>query len=152
MSEPTATYVLLVDAFLDEGDMYAEYLRMCGFRTKVCRAPEDAVEDATRHPPDVVVTRLRQAGPLTGIGLVQRLKAHKTTENVPVVMITTSWHAEDRDAALQAGCDSYLLLPVLPDALAAELRRVLASKELRDVHLRAVTGRPKTSTSDRRGA
>lgn len=148
----TRISVLLIDAFPDEGEMYAEYLATCGCATEVCCDAHVAIEHATRNAPDIVVTRLRQSGPLTGIDIVARLKAHDATRHVPVVMITTSMSAADRDAALQAGCDGYMLLPTLPDDLFAELRRVLATRALDQMRPTPVTARPKTSAPDRRRA
>lgn len=126
----TATSVLLIDAFGDEGEMYAEYLCACGFTTRICRDPQEAIDQATEAAPDVVVTRFRQQGALTGIDVARHLKAHEATRNVPIVMITASMDPAHRDAAFQAGCDGYLLLPTLPDALATELRRVLSLRRV----------------------
>jgi DNA-binding response OmpR family regulator len=40
-------------------------------------------------------------------------------------MITTSMRPEDKDAACNAGADAYLLLPVRPDEIVAEVRRAM---------------------------
>jgi DNA-binding response OmpR family regulator len=40
-------------------------------------------------------------------------------------MITTSMLREDEQAACRAGADSYLLLPVRPDEMVAEIERVM---------------------------
>jgi CheY-like chemotaxis protein len=41
-----------------------------------------------------------------------------------VVIITSMWQAEYRQAAIDAGCDDYLLLPVLPDELLSVVKRL----------------------------
>jgi response regulator RpfG family c-di-GMP phosphodiesterase len=116
--------VLLIDPFLDESEMYAEYLRSAGFDVVVPPNPAVGLQLADQDPPDAVVTRLRQGdAALDGMEVLRRLKRNRTTRHVPVVIITTSINRSDAQAA--AGrCDAYLLLPVMPDELAAQIRRV----------------------------
>ena len=118
--------VLLVTGFPDERTIYSEVLRAHGFDVRIADGPHDALKRAIQHPPDVVVTRILQPGhTINGVELLRRLKQHETTAHVPVVIITSLIEAEYRAAAIQAGCDAYLLLPVLPDKLALEIHRVL---------------------------
>lgn len=127
-ANPRAASVLLITPFPDEGEMYARYLNAHGFTATVCRDSQEAIEHAMQTPPDVIVTRLRQQGHPGGLEIVDRLKACDATRHVPIVMITTSISANDRVAAHAAGCDGYVLLPLVPDALVTELRRVLATR------------------------
>ena len=117
--------VLLIDPYGDEGDMYAEYLRTVGFEVECCVEAVDGLRSAADRAPDIVVTRLRQFDPLlNGIRIARRLKRSGSTRHVPVVIITTSTLAADREAGTVAS-DAYLLLPVTPNELAAQLRRLL---------------------------
>lgn len=118
--------VLLLDVFEDEGEMYARYLRTVGFDVQVYRWPIHAFAAIAARAPDVIVTRLPQAGPVDGIEFTRRLRLREGTAGVPVVMITSSMLPADRDAALAAGSDAYLVLPMLPDQLEAAIRRVLS--------------------------
>lgn len=80
-------------------------------------------------PSDAVVMRLRQSRPcFSGIDVVRRIKGSASTRHVAVVIITTSMMSSDRGAAHNAECDSYLLLPVVPDQLLCEICRVLRIK------------------------
>ena len=118
--------VLMIDPFVDEGEMYGEYLRSSGFVVDIRRDPVDGLRAAVCSQPDIVVTRLRQTSRvLNGIGILRRLKQDVDTSEIPVVIITTSNLPADRAAAAAAACDAYLLLPVTPPELAQELRRLL---------------------------
>ena len=121
------TSVLLIDGFGDEADMYAEYLNACGYQATVCRCSSEAPSLVRRQQPDVVIARLRQTGGISGIEVVRRLRAEEPQARRVIVMITASLLPEDTHAALAAGCDACLLLPVLPDVLAGELQRLLGS-------------------------
>lgn len=117
--------VLLVDAFPDEQNMYAEFLRFSGFDLVFCAAPSRVLAMATEHPISAVVTRIRQPGAIDGIELTRQIKTDERTRHIPVVIITTYTDPVFESLALQAGCDRFLLLPCLPDRLAAELRQLL---------------------------
>ena len=122
---PEAT-VLLVTLFEDERAIYSNCLRAEGFDVVLADGPEHALRLAANA--HVIVTRILQPGqPMNGIELLRRLKRDPTSSHVPVIVITSLMQPEFRVAAMAAGCDGYLLLPVVPDVLLAEIRRVLSA-------------------------
>lgn len=131
--------VLFVDPFRDESEMYEAFLRPEGFDVELYADAALARQAALDRPPDVVLARLRQSDPhFDGLDLTRALKGHPITRHVPTVLITTSIAGRDREAASDAGCDSYILLPCDPHEVAAELRRVVARARL-------LHGQPDTS-------
>lgn len=123
--------VVLLNPFEDERHMYAEYLSATGFDVQPYEHAEDTIGAVAAAPPDAIVMRLRpsQSG-LSGIDLLRRVKHSVWTRHVPVVIMTTSPLRVDRAVAADALCDSYLLLPVIPDQLAREIRRLLAARSV----------------------
>jgi DNA-binding response OmpR family regulator len=121
----TARTLLLVTQFPDERAIYGEALRANGFDVRLADGPEDAYVSVMREPPDVVVTRVPPPYPAEGIDLLRRLKQDDATRSVRVVVLTSLMQPEFRTAAVDAGCDGYLLIPALPDALVDEIRRIL---------------------------
>jgi CheY-like chemotaxis protein len=120
--------VMLVDSIVDEMEMYAEALLADGFRVTPCEEPSRALAEAIADPPDVVVTRIMHAGAsIDGLELTRRLKNHPRTRLVPVVIITSRIEPELRAAAAATGCDEFLLIPCLPEALIAVIKRVLSA-------------------------
>ena len=118
--------VLLLDPFVDEGEMYSEYLRSQGFDVRLHHVAAAGLREVVEARPDIVVTRLRQEhSELDGVAITRLLKGDEATRHIPVVIITTSMLASDERAAAEAACDAYLVLPVSPDVLASELRRLL---------------------------
>jgi CheY-like chemotaxis protein len=51
------------------------------------------------------------------------------TRHIPIVALTGHALAGHAEGARQAGCDSFVTKPCLPDALVAEIRRMLAAQE-----------------------
>jgi CheY-like chemotaxis protein len=120
------TTVLLVTLFDDERAIYSHCLRAEGYDVVLADGPEHARELA--HTADVVVTRILQPGQsMNGIELLRRVKQDPTSNRIPVIVITSLMQPEIRAEAIAAGCDGYLLLPVVPDVLLAEIRRVLCA-------------------------
>jgi CheY-like chemotaxis protein len=123
-----AARVLLVTLFDDERAIYSDCLCADGYDVVVADGPEHALELASTA--DIVVTRILQPGrSMNGIELLRRLKQDPTSSHVPVIVITSLMQPEFRAEATAAGCDGYLLLPVLPDVLLSEIRRVLCATE-----------------------
>jgi CheY-like chemotaxis protein len=123
-----AARVLLVTLFEDERAIYSHCLRADGYDVILANGSEHALELAPTA--NVVVTRILQPGQsINGIELLRRLKQDPTSNHVPVIVITSLMQAEYRAEAMAAGCDGYLLLPVIPDVLLSEIRRVLSLPE-----------------------
>ena len=141
--------LMLVQVDVDNREGYAAFLRQHGFLP----IPVATASDALRVAPhaDVIVTETLLPGRIDGFEFIARLKRDERTKTIPVIVLTVcAWHAE-RERAEQAGCDAFLAKPCLPDALLREVRRVLASSQLRDVGGTATNGDFPNEPAERRG-
>jgi DNA-binding response OmpR family regulator len=119
------TRVRLATPYSDEQAISGESLRADGFDVRVAPNVDDAVRQLLGEPVDVVVVRMPQpGGPTAHLDLLTRLREQNRTKSVPIVILTSMMEPDNRAAAINVGCDGYLLLPALPDALAREVRRV----------------------------
>ena len=119
--------VLLVTYNDDERQLYGDALEQAGFTAIRLSDPHEALRVATVQQPAAVITRLLQPGySMDGIELTRAIKSNLPTASVPVIILTSLLQPEHRVAAFAAGCDEYLLLPVLPDDLVAVVKRVEA--------------------------
>jgi CheY-like chemotaxis protein len=109
--------VLLVDAFNDEREMYAEYLKATGFRVRSFDNAAAALKDAAFIAPCAVVVRLQPRRP----SAIDRFRGNPATRHLPIVALSTSTLEEERQAALKAGCTRWFLLPCVPEQLAIAL-------------------------------
>ena len=62
---------------------------------------------------------------MDGWEAVRLLKADEATRHIPLIMLTAHAFDEHRERAMKAGADGFLAKPVLPDALAREIRQFL---------------------------
>jgi CheY-like chemotaxis protein len=57
------------------------------------------------------------SGKKNGLELTKELKASKEFSHIPVIAVTAHAFEEDKQNALDAGCDSYLAKPFSKEAL-----------------------------------
>ncbi len=118
--------VLVVEDYQDAREMYSEYLRFSGFDVIEASNGFEAVEKATDQMPDIILMDLALPR-MDGWEATRRLKADERTKAIPIVALTGHALAGHADSAQKAGCDSFVTKPCLPDALVAEIQRMLGS-------------------------
>ena len=123
--ETNRTLVLVVDDFADNREMYCEYLSFSGYDTVEAKNGKEAVETASARLPDIIIMDL-SLPVMDGWEATRRLKADERTRGIPVVALTGHALAGHSKGAKEAGCDSFLVKPCLPDQLVAEIKRMLA--------------------------
>lgn len=119
-----APLVLVVDDYEDAREMYAEYLQVEGYRVALARDGREAVAEAGALLPDLVLMDLSLPG-VDGWEATRRIKADPRTRHIPVVALTGHAVSSAADGARDAGCDSFVLKPCLPDEVLVEVKRVL---------------------------
>lgn len=116
--------VLVVEDYQDAREMYAAYLQFSGFDVAEATNGIEAIEKAQSLMPDIVLMDLALPR-MDGWEATRRLKNDDRTKNIPVVALTGHALAGHAEGARQAGCDAFVTKPCLPDALVAEIKRLL---------------------------
>lgn len=135
--------VLLADAHADTREFYAVWLTQRGFRVSAASSASEALELATAESPDVIVAELMLPG--GGPELVRRLRANPATADAVLIVLTTQTATVQREQAIAAGADSYLVKPCgaprLGDAMATasrvRFREAAPTERRQDAVLRA---------------
>jgi len=118
--------VLLVDDFQDNREMYAMYLEHAGMQVAEAGNGHEALDQAFRLLPDLIVMDLSLPG-IDGWEATRRLKADEQTKKIPVVALTSHALEGYSEGAREAGCDAFVTKPCLPEQLLSEIRKVLAA-------------------------
>jgi CheY-like chemotaxis protein len=116
--------VLLVEDTLDTLEAFTHFLRGTGFRVETATDGRQAVDKARALLPDVVVMDLALPE-LDGWEATHRIKSDPLTRHIPVVAFTGHAFQQSKESARQAGCDAFLIKPLDPAQLVAEIRRVV---------------------------
>lgn len=114
--------VLLVEDNEDNLVVYRTILEHVGFRVIEARDGEEGVSRAREHLPDLILMDI-SIPKMDGWEATQRLKADTSTKEIPIIALTAHALEEDRQKALQAGCDGYLAKPVEPRRVVQEVER-----------------------------
>jgi two-component system response regulator BaeR len=104
--------------------LVADYARAAGYTPAVFHDGALALDALRRHPPGLVVLDLMLPG-LDGLALCRALRAHASTAEVPVIMVTARVEEIDRLLGLEAGADDYLCKPFSPRELMARIKAIL---------------------------
>jgi CheY-like chemotaxis protein len=108
--------------------MYAEYLRISGFRVQTATTTDEGYSRAIDV--DVVVTGIRVDGSYDGVELVRRLRAADVTTRRPIIVLTACAAKSDQERAEAAGCNVFLRKPCLPERLADETRSLIPARQI----------------------
>jgi CheY-like chemotaxis protein len=136
--------VLVVEDYQDAREMYAAYLQFSGFDVAEASNGIEAVEKATELLPDIVLMDLALPR-MDGWEATRRLKGDARTRHIPIVALTGHALAGHAEGAREAGCDSFVTKPCLPDALVAEIRRLLDQSSSNGDNERASLQKPRTT-------
>lgn len=128
MAESANPLVLVVEDYQDAREMYAAYLQFSGYRVAEATNGMEAIEKTLELLPDIILMDLALPR-MDGWEATRRLKLDERTKHIPIVALTGHALAGHAEGARQAGCDSFVTKPCLPDALVAEIQRMLALRQ-----------------------
>ena len=97
------------------------YLEHAGFEVVRAYNGRQALEEAERERPDLVVLDL-MLPQIDGLEVCRRLRA---TSTVPIIMLTARVEEDDKLRGLDLGADDYVTKPFSPRELVARVRTVL---------------------------
>lgn len=105
--------------------MYAAQLTISGFEVIEAVNGAEAIDRTSSRLPDVVLMDL-SLPVVDGWEATKRLKEDARTAHIPIIALTAHDGSRDLQRAMRAGCNWFIPKPCPPDALIAEIHRVLA--------------------------
>jgi two-component system, cell cycle response regulator DivK len=120
------TTILIVEDNEMNRDMLSRRLVKKGYEVLLAVDGETGLEVARANTPDLVLMDM-SLPVVDGWEATRRLKADDRLKHIPVIALTAHAMANDRDKALEAGCNDYDTKPI-------ELPRLLAKMEALLVH------------------
>jgi len=115
------TTILIVEDNEMNRDMLSRRLERKGYAVLIAVDGQNGVEVARAHTPDLILMDM-SLPVVDGWEATRRLKADERLKHIPVIALTAHAMANDRDKALEAGCNDYDTKPI-------ELPRLLAKME-----------------------
>lgn len=140
----TRERILLVESDPEICDLLArQTLQAMGYQVQVSRMASNAIQEASRFAPDIVITNLTLPD-LSGKDLLVALNAQGV--NVPVIVIAQKGMESDLIQAFRLGATDYLLWPVREAEVVSAVERVL--KQVRARRERETLARQLKQTND----
>ena len=119
-----ADRVLVVDDEADIVALVAYHLAKAGYRVATASSGNDALDQARRERPSLIVLDLMLPG-ISGFDVLEQLRAEEHTRDVAVLMLTARREEPDRIRGLSLGADDYLTKPFSPAELVLRVGSIL---------------------------
>ena len=116
--------VLVVDDYPDAREMYAEWLRVCGYQVAAAGTVGEALELAHDLTPAAILMDLSLPG-VDGFEAIRQLKGDSRTRRIPVLALSGHVGADTARRAREAGCDGFLVKPTPVQDVVLELERLV---------------------------
>ena len=116
--------ILVVEDEIDIRDSIISVLEFENFDTIEADDGHQAVELAQNCLPDVIICDIRLPK-LDGYGVIQKLRQHPLTANIPLIFLTALTNEEDVKRGLTLGATSYITKPFNTNMLFAAINESL---------------------------
>jgi CheY-like chemotaxis protein len=121
---PWKPTILVAEDSADSREMMRVLLEIKGYQVISAENGIRALEVAITTPPDVVLLDL-ELPQLDGLAVTRNLRLHPKLKRVPIIIVSGHDPGRFRQAALDAGCDDYMLKPISFDRLDELLDRFI---------------------------
>ncbi|HEV7571703.1 MAG TPA: response regulator [Thermoanaerobaculia bacterium] len=121
------TTILIVEDNEMNRDMLSRRLMRKGYDVLLAVDGEMGLEVARKNTPDLILMDM-SLPVVDGWEATRRLKADDRLKQIPVIALTAHAMANDRDKALEAGCNDYDTKPIELPRLLAKMEALLTSK------------------------
>jgi two-component system chemotaxis response regulator CheY len=117
-------HILLVDDDQLMHRLFQHHLQRAGYEMLSAMNGRDAIEIASRQPPDLIVMDIMMPG-IDGLAALRELKKADATKAIPVIIITANSHILAGKESETAGAAVFLTKPFSPTQLLNEIRRLV---------------------------
>ncbi len=117
--------ILIVDDDKTTRKLLSLYLKSKGYDIVTAENGLDAMEKLGAGDVNLIVTDMNMPY-MDGIELTKTLKAaDSSSQGIPIIMVTTEADSDEREKALGAGVDDYLVKPTNADQISESVKRIL---------------------------
>ena len=119
--------ILLVEDNEMNRDMLSRRLQRRGYDVVMAVDGGQGVEMAQSEAPDLILMDM-SLPVIDGWEATRRLKAAAETKAIPIIALTAHAMSDDRDKAMEAGCDDYDTKPIELPRLLGKVEALLGKK------------------------
>jgi CheY-like chemotaxis protein len=108
MSQKT---VLIIEDEEDAADMFAEMMRVSGYRVLKTSSSTPALTMMAAEKPDVIILDIMMPE-ISGLDILRQMRKDPSLANIPVVVVSAKSMPADIKIGMEAGASIYLMKPV----------------------------------------
>ena len=120
--------VLLVEDNEMNRDMLSRRLVRRGYEVVFAVDGQQGIDMAASESPDIILMDL-SLPVVDGWEATRRVKSRESTKDIPIIGLTAHAMSDDRDKAMNAGCDEYDTKPVELERLIGKMERLLGNHQ-----------------------
>jgi CheY-like chemotaxis protein len=119
--------ILVIEDNAANLELITYLLKAFGHTTIVARDGEEGLRIARTRLPDLILCDLALPK-LDGYEVARQLKADPALKEIPLIAVTASAMAGDRDKVIAAGFDGYIRKPITPETFVGEVESHLRTQ------------------------
>ncbi|MFA6919285.1 MAG: response regulator [Patescibacteria group bacterium] len=120
--------ILIVEDDIFLSDLYKTKMELEGFKVLAAYDGEKGLELAQKNSPNIILLDLILPK-LSGFGVLEKLKANKATQNIPVIILTNLSQKSDVEKGLKIGANDYLIKAhFMPSEVVEKIKRLMSAK------------------------
>ena len=119
--------VLIIEDEEDAADMFAEMMRVSGYRVLKTSSSTPALTMMTSEKPDVVILDIMMPE-ISGLDILRQMRQDPALASIPVVVVSAKSMPADIKIGMEAGASMYLTKPVGFSELKEAIERVLGGQ------------------------
>ncbi len=120
------TKVLIVEDNEMNRDMLSRRLQRKGYEIEIAMDGEEGVRKASEQLPDLILMDM-SLPVMDGWAATKLIKSNPVTLSIPVIALTAHAMSNDREKALEAGCNDYDTKPVDLNRLLLKMEALLGT-------------------------
>lgn len=116
--------ILVVDDCATTRKLLTLYLKSKGYEVATAENGLDGLEKVGKEGVNLVLSDLNMPY-MDGLEFVRSLRANPDTAELPVVMVTTEADPEEKEKAMKAGANGYMIKPVTAEMVAQNIKQIM---------------------------
>jgi len=119
--------VLIIEDEEDAAELFAEMMRVSGFRVVKTSKSRPAISLMSSEKPDVILLDIMMPE-ISGLDILRQMRREPDLAKIPVIVVTAKSMPADIKNGMEAGASTYLTKPVGFLELKEAVERALANK------------------------
>jgi CheY-like chemotaxis protein len=120
--------ILVIEDDLPSLELMTYLLQAFGHTALSAHDGAEGLQAVRRELPDLVICDVHLPT-IDGYEVARQLKGHPTLQMIPLIAVTASAMAHDRDQAYAAGFDEYLSKPIDPETFVRQVEAFLQTRQ-----------------------